>query len=272
MINAQRKFLENEGITFAADNSEIHFGVGSHSRIEMEAPCELRAGRFEIDRIGAFTYLGGGSTVARNIGTIGRFCSIAPNLFAGPVEHRVDTISPHPIFEGNWRNKWPEVDQFYATNAKMIDALNEEHHEMFGKENTKISIGHNVWIGEGVFIKRGVSIGNGAVIAARSVVIHDVPPFAIVGGAPAKHLKFKFSEQVIDDFERIRWWDYGLAALDGVSFNLAETAVCEIEENINLKQLKPFSPTIVAVERDQSCQIVDSSNDIRRFNRTPVQV
>lgn len=69
-------------------------------------------------------------------------------------------------------------------------------------------IGSDVWIGEFVTIKGGVHIGDGAIVAARSVVTHDVPPFAIVAGVPARFVKWRFDEEQIELMKEIKWWDW----------------------------------------------------------------
>jgi len=75
-------------------------------------------------------------------------------------------------------------------------------------ERRQIIIGHDVWIGQGAVLMGGVRIGNGAVIAANSVVINDVEPYSIVGGNPARHIKYRFDQQTIAAMQRIRWWDW----------------------------------------------------------------
>lgn len=72
----------------------------------------------------------------------------------------------------------------------------------------QILIGNDVWIGNGVTILGGVRIGNGAVVAAGSVVVKDVPPYAVVGGNPAKIIKYRFPKDVIDKLQRIAWWNW----------------------------------------------------------------
>ena len=70
-----------------------------------------------------------------------------------------------------------------------------------------IHIGNDVWIGARSIIMDGVSIGDGAIVAAGSVVTKDVPPYAVVGGSPAKIIKYKFSQDIIDRLEEIQWWN-----------------------------------------------------------------
>lgn len=72
----------------------------------------------------------------------------------------------------------------------------------------QVLIGNDVWIGNGVTILGGVRIGNGGVVAAGSVVVKDVPPYAIVGGNPAKIIKYRFPKEVIDKLQRIAWWNW----------------------------------------------------------------
>ena len=72
-----------------------------------------------------------------------------------------------------------------------------------------VAVGNDVWIGAQVMIAGGVTIGDGAVIGARSVVTKDVPPFAIVVGAPAKVLRFRFPENTIARLQALQWWRYG---------------------------------------------------------------
>lgn len=69
-------------------------------------------------------------------------------------------------------------------------------------------IGNDVWIADGALIKNGISIGDGAVVAANTVVTRDVPAYAIVAGVPAKIIKYRFSEEIIDALLALKWWDY----------------------------------------------------------------
>jgi len=75
-------------------------------------------------------------------------------------------------------------------------------------ESKDLVIGNDAWIGTGALILSGVTIGDGAVVAARAVVTKDVPPYAVVGGVPAKILRYRFSPENIEKLQKIAWWDW----------------------------------------------------------------
>ena len=75
------------------------------------------------------------------------------------------------------------------------------------KQENVIAIGHDVWLGHGVIIVGNVTVGNGAIIAAGSVITKDVEPYAIVAGVPAKEIRKRFSDTIIQEIETLQWWD-----------------------------------------------------------------
>jgi hypothetical protein len=70
-----------------------------------------------------------------------------------------------------------------------------------------VIIGNDVWIGRNVIVMDGITIGDGAIIAAGATVTHDVPPYAIVGGVPAKIIRYRFSSEIIAALLETKWWD-----------------------------------------------------------------
>lgn len=124
---------------------------------------------------------------------IGKFCSIANDvsIFLGG-NHRIDWISTYPFTE--LPNHFPKAENVKGHPATKGD----------------VRIGNDVWIGFGAVIMSGVTIGDGAVIAAKSVVTKNVLPYEIVGGNPAKHLKYRFDENMIKELLSIKWWNWDI--------------------------------------------------------------
>ena len=147
--------------------------------------------------LGQKSYMCGVTVEGRGAVSIGKFCSIASSIkFRVGLNngHNYNRVTSYEIVEF----EWDIPDEFRPP-----------------KETCKIDIGNDVWIGRGCTFKglkpsTPLVIGDGAVIAADSVVVKNVPPYAIVGGNPAKIIKFRFSEDVIESLLRIRWWDWSL--------------------------------------------------------------
>lgn len=227
----------------------VRFGHRTPARIAFEAPVRLQDGWFDIELIGAYTFLGGRDTILMHVGTIGRFCSIATNVQAGHVEHPPTFLSAHPIFHS--RSNWSaEANAYLERNGGMVDRAGIQGGRWSEEKFGKIQIGNDVWIGEGVFIRRGVEIGDGAIIGARSVVTRDVPPYAIVGGAPAKIIRYRFEPDVIEELLRLQWWLYGFSALDGVDITDIDLALWRISENIRSGHAQPYQAPILSVGND----------------------
>ena len=175
----------------------------------------LKAGR-SVVRVGRYTY---GVTPERirvlewgeeaNL-FIGHFCSIAKGLkvFLGG-EHRVDWITTFPF---------GHVFQ----NELCVEKI-------AGHPRTKgdVVIGNDVWTGQDVTIMSGVKIGNGAVIAAGSVLTRDVGPYEVWGGNPARKLKLRFSEEIIEALLHLAWWDMPIEMIQDVYVLLSQPPTLE---------------------------------------------
>ncbi|HBT96778.1 MAG TPA: acetyltransferase [Desulfobulbaceae bacterium] len=124
---------------------------------------------------------------------IGKFCSIAcgAKFIFNSANHTLKSLAtyPFPIFFEEW-----DLD------VKDITSAWDNHGD--------IVIGNDVWIGYEAAVMAGVTIGDGAIIASRSVVTKDVPPYAIVGGVPAKAIHQRFDENTIDHLQKLKWWNW----------------------------------------------------------------
>ncbi len=140
--------------------------------------------------VGKYTY-GYEFIENKSLKSIGAFCSIAHGTVIVPNDHRMDWVTTSPILA---------VKDFGFTDRD----LNMEY---CPSEKREVIIGNDVWIGANCIIFEGVKIGDGAVIAAGSIIRHDVPPYAIVVSVD-KIIKYRFSKDVIDKLLKIQWWNW----------------------------------------------------------------
>lgn len=144
---------------------------------------------------GSYSYVGRESQVYS--ANVGSFTSIGPQVLIGLGEHpSKNFISTHPMF--------------YSTLGQSNPVIVEKN---LYDEFPQTAIGHDVWVGARSMIKSGISVGNGAIIAAGSVVVKDVEPYSIVGGVPAKHIRYRFNEEQITFLLDSRWWENDLSWL-----------------------------------------------------------
>lgn len=169
--------------------------------------------------IGSYSYIAPNASIS--MATIGRFCSFGPFLICGYGDHPTDFVSTSPVFFS---------DAKQCGDTFTSESLFDERKEIF--------IGNDVWIGARVFIRDGVSIGNGAIIAAGSVVVKDVPAYAIVGGVPAKLLRFRFPEMTISKLQKIKWWNWSVVILRELQPYFAQRDVGKL---INWAELNAIS-------------------------------
>jgi len=178
------------------DNSEfadcVSIGQDSYirnSKLDFHVQINRR-NIIENASVGCYSYTGA-NTILKEI-TIGKFCSLSWNISATGNKHEYTHLSAHPF---------PLLSSFGFVE-------NDAEHK-----KSLINIGNDVWIGANACILPGVTVHDGAVVGAGAVVTKDVPPFAIVAGAPAKIIKFRFSSEQIERLLKIRWWDWPMSLL-----------------------------------------------------------
>ena len=141
---------------------------------------------------------------------IGKFCALARGIkfIMNGANHQLDGFSTYPfyIFGNGWEKVTPQPEQLPYKGDTVI--------------------GNDVWIGYESVIMPGVKVGHGAIIAAKSVVVNDVAPYRIVGGNPAKPIRTRFDDTVIQSLLEIAWWDW---EIEKVSRNLEKIVAADVE-------------------------------------------
>lgn len=185
------------------ENNIINSQIDAHTKIKTPSRiCDS-----SIDR---YSYIGRNATINKT--TIGAFCSIGNNFTSGLGIHPTNGISTSPMF--------------YSTLKQNGTTLSQSNKVVEFKE---VEIGNDVFIGENVTILSGIKVGNGAVIGAGAVVTKDVPAYAIVGGVPAKVIRYRFTYEQITALERIQWWNF-----DDDQLKTVERMFWEVDEFVKM--------------------------------------
>lgn len=180
--------------------------LGSKTTLIVEEGVSLGHVIFDARQlsIGAHTYIRS-DTKLSTVASIGRFCSIGNHCYIGQEKntHPSDWVSSHPF-------------QYTGTGLSYEPVI------------ANVTIGDDVWIGHSAMIMEGVKVGTGAIIATRAVVAHDVPPYAIVAGVPAKVVKYRHPPQVIASLLESKWWECDLGFLQSLRLDDPEAALPQI--------------------------------------------
>ncbi len=141
---------------------------------------------------------------------IGKFCALAKGVkfIMNGANHKMSGLSSYPfqIFGNGWEKVMPQSNELPFKGDTVV--------------------GNDVWIGYESVIMPGVNIGDGAIVAAKSVVVSNVPPYTIVGGNPAKPIKQRFSNEIINSLLEISWWNWNI---EKISRNLEKIVSCDMD-------------------------------------------
>ena len=176
---------------------------------------------------------------------VGSGCSFGAFSYAASrLSHFVEVLSDHPthwlsshpfsysdIFEGQWLAQ-PQSQSECAMPPPQVLPF---------EPWKPVILGHDVWIGAGVKFRGGVTVGTGAIVAAGSVVTKDVPPYAIVGGVPAKLIRWRFPEAERERLLASEWWRYNVTGLN-LDFCNPMHALDQLGEWIGNGSLQPYAP------------------------------
>lgn len=155
--------------------------------------------------MGAYSYMNEGGFL-RDGSFVGRYCSIGRRVTIGAGMHAMHGLSTHPALA---RGSGPKYNREQLAQLAVPP-----------RRDLRFTVlGNDVWIGDGAVVVPGVTVGTGAVIGANSVVTRDVPPYAIVGGIPARVIRHRHPPQVVKGLLATRWWELPLARLQSMSTN-----------------------------------------------------
>lgn len=169
---------------------------------------------------------------------IARYCSIAAGLDFIKGKHPLHLISTSAFTYDN---------KFYIckdANKEFCDSeFQAYNYRLFVPEPKPTIIENDVYICTNVLLKPGIKLHTGCVVAERAVVTKDVPPYAIVGGIPAKVIKYRFDENTIKRLLKLEWWEYHFTDFKGIDlFSDINYYLDEVEKKIQSNKIKPFNP------------------------------
>ena len=161
----------------------------------------------------------------------GRYCSIAADVLPMGPQHAMQYVTSSEIL---YRRQSIFSETFKEFGTDDWECLPNP-------QTPAIELGHDVWIGRNVLIRGGVSIGTGAVIAAGAVVVRDVAPYEIVGGVPARRIRFRFPEDVAQGLLDLEWWSYALPEMTDAPWNDPVKFIAWMRGAIESGRIRPFA-------------------------------
>ena len=172
---------------FAKLMSKMQIASIRDSEIDRTSKVYEKSSLYKV-KLGRYSYVSKNTYITD--AKIGSFCSIGGRCQIGGGLHPTDMVSTSPVF------------------LKGKSAVGYNFGSIEFSPSETVIIGNDVWIGTGVFVKAGVKIGSGAIIGANAVVTHDVEPYSIVAGVPAKEIRKRFDKETIERLLELNWWDW----------------------------------------------------------------
>lgn len=179
------------------DKVQFPYSASMSHRCEFEGMNVIGANSSFYGKMGVGSYIGAGSNICADIG---RFTSIGLRTSQINVSHpyKEPFVTTSPLFFSKRRQNGESF-----ANKQMV----KEYKYYDEKREIVFCVGNDCWIGYDVCFIGGVKIGDGAVVLSRALVTKDVPPYAIVGGIPARIIGYRYDEDTINLLQQVQWWD-----------------------------------------------------------------
>ncbi len=222
-------FSQDEGDRFAGDQMVFFDEDGA-----VEPYAAILQG-VEIPTIGSFSYSLSGLPPSTRIG---RYCSISWGVRVMALNHHMSFASTSSF----------AYDPHFVIFRKCLEDDAVGSFGRFGGQASRPNrtdapvIEHDVWIGQDVLLARGITLGTGCVIGAGAVVTGSVPPYAIVGGNPARLIRYRFSEEVIAGLLESDWWDYKVSDLAELRYDDPTLFMAQLRQAAEAGSIAPYRP------------------------------
>lgn len=235
----QKSLLKEAGVE-SFHGLNVHFPTD----VLLETPCSIKWMNIEHSlKMGAFSYAVSGFYFSVEIM---RYVSIGESVQIGRQDHHTNWLSTSPfqylnapLFDVG--KSFAGADEYHGYRSHLIG-------KVAGNPARKTTIKNDVWIGHGAFIKAGVTIGEGAIVAAHSVVVKDVPDYAVVAGNPAVVKKYRIPEKFIGALLETKWWEYAPWQLTSVQFNDIERSIENLNE-LRSSGVSVYRPDVLSLEK-----------------------
>lgn len=203
------RFSANDLIIFP-ENAKLGVGIGFYSGNNLRS-------------IGHFSF--SHSPLSDDI-EIGNYCSVAEEVSVFGFEHPTKIFTTSPIT--------------YDTHIPIFKSFDRSKFKSMERPKMQsVKIGHDVWLGRRALLKSGINIGNGAVVGAGAIVTHDVPPYAVVAGNPARIIKYRFTQKIIERLEGSKWYNYAPNIFNDLDLKDLSSVLDAIEDRITFENLLP---------------------------------
>jgi len=192
--------------------------------------------RGPVTTVGAFTSLAHG--FESQGAQIGRYCEFAPGVLVGATGHPLTWLGVNSFQYKASTWKW-------HNSADQVEVIDPEAGGRSSFRGEPTIVGNDVWVGAKAVILRGVTIGDGAVIAAGAVVTSDVEPYSIVGGVPAKPIRYRVEPELRERLLALQWWRFSPNQLSGIAFDDLDRAVDQLADRVDA--LEPYEPEFTLI-------------------------